>query len=316
MSKHHRLPATPETVAWGYFDAARKPVLHIESGDTVTFDTISGEPEDMPPPSDSRFPLLPEHGEIHAANLSDRGRGPHFLTGPVWVEGAKPGSVLQVDILDYELRQPWGWNLIEPLKGTLPEQFRERRIIHLEIDREAGTFTTPWGKVLPLNPFFGIIGVAPPASYGRLSTAEPREHGGNFDNKEFTRGTTIYLPVWNEGALFSVGDGHGAQGDGEVCLTALEAPLTGSFKLTVRDDLSLTMPRAENERQLITMGFHEDLDSACRTALSDMLNWITERSGLSRIDAYSLCSMQADMRVTQLVDGNKGAHTVIDKSAL
>lgn len=315
MAEYH-LSATPQNVAWGYFDAARKPVLTVKSGDVVSFDTISGEPEDMPPSGDPRFPLLPESEAIHAANRVDRGRGPHFLTGPVFIEGAKPGHVLQVDILDYELRQPWGWNLIEPLLGTLPQQFPLRRIIHMPIDREASTFTTPWGKELPLNPFFGIIGVAPPLAYGRISTAEPREHGGNFDNKEFTRGTTLYLPVWNEGALFSVGDGHGAQGDGEVCLTALEAPLSGSFRLTLRKDMTLKMPRAEKPDQLITMGFHEDLDEACRIALSDMLDWIVEKTGLPRIDAYSLCSMQADMRVTQLVDGNKGAHTVINKKAL
>lgn len=315
MTEHY-LRATAENIAWGYFDAARKAVLRVRSGDKVTFETISGEPEDMPPKGDRRFPLLPEHEGILVANRADRGRGPHFLTGPVWVEGARPGHVLEVRILDYELRQPWGWNLIEPLHGTLPEQFPVRRVIHLPIDRDAGSFTTPWGKVLPLNPFFGIMGVAPPAAYGRITTAAPREHGGNFDNKEFTRGTVLYLPVWNEGALFSVGDGHGAQGDGEVCLTALETPLTGTFQLTLRTDMTLARPRAENEAQLITMGFHEDLDEACRIALSDMLDWICERTGLPRIDAYSLCSMQADMRVTQLVDGNKGAHAVISKKAL
>lgn len=315
MAEHY-VPATPETVAWGYFDAARKPVLHVKSGDIVTLDTISGEPADMPPVGDPRFPLLPEHEAILAANIGDRGMGPHFLTGPVFVEGAMPGMVLQVDIISQSLRQPWGWNLIAPLLGTLPEQFPLHRVIHLPIDREAGTFLTPWGKTLPLNPFFGIIGVAPPAAYGRVATQQPREYGGNFDNKEFVPGTTIYLPIWNEGALFSAGDGHAAQGDGEVCLTALEAPLTGSFRLTLRPDLSLKLPRAENDRQLITMGFHEDLDTACRIALSDMLDFIVERSGLARVDAYSLCSLKADMRITQLVDGNKGAHTVIDKSFL
>ncbi len=310
----HFLSANPETVAWGYFDAARPAVLTVESGDTVTFDTLSGEPEDMPPADDPRFPVLDGHLEVHAQ--CERGRGPHFLTGPVWVKGAEPGDVLEVKILDYRLRQPWGWNLIIPLMGSLPKEFPNLRLMHVPVDLEAGTMDLPWGKTLPLNPFFGVMGVAPPASYGRISTEEPREHGGNFDNKELVQGTTLYLPVWNEGALFSVGDGHGAQGDGEVCQTALETCMTGTFKFTVRKDMSLKMPRAENDTSLITMGFHEDLDTACRIALSDMLSWIQERADLSREDAYSLCSLTADMRVTQLVNKQKGIHIVIKKSAL
>ena len=309
----HFIPAGPETVAWGYFDARRPAVLEVASNDRVTFECLSGEPEDMPP-ADAGFALHPQHLDVHAQ--CERGRGPHFMTGPVWVKDAEVGDVLQVRIIDYEVSYNWGWNLIQPLLGTLPEEFPNFRRLHIPIDLEAGTYELPWGKRLPLRPFFGNMGVAPPASYGRISTAEPREHGGNFDNKDLVKGTTLYFPVWNEGALFSVGDGHGAQGDGEVCLTALETCMRGTFELSVRKDLSLKLPRAESQEAYITMGFHEDLDDAARIALHEMLNWIESLSGLSREDAYTLCSLTADMRITQLVDGNKGVHSVLPKVAL
>ena len=310
---HHFLPATPETVAWGYFDAARAPVLEIDSGDTVTFETLSGEPEDMPPAA-AGFEILPEHLEVHAR--CERGRGPHFLTGPVFVRGAEPGDVLEVRILSCELRQSWGWNVVEPLLGTLPEDFPNRRLLHMPIDIEAGTVRTPWGKTLPLDPFFGIYGVAPPAAYGRIGTAEPREHGGNMDNKELKAGTTLFLPVWNEGALFSTGDGHGVQGDGEVCLTALETAMRGTFEFHLRKDMTLLLPRAETAGEIITMAFDPDLDDAAKTALRQMIDLLSTEHGMDRGDAYTLCSLAADMRVTQLVDGNKGIHTVLPKSAL
>lgn len=310
---HHTLAATPETVAWGYFDAARKPVLEIESGDTVTFDTLSAEPEDMPPDS-LGLEILPEHRPVH--DQCERGPGPHFVTGPVFVKGAEPGDVLEVRILACELRQSWGWNVVEPLLGTLPEDFPERRLLHMPIDIEAGTCLTPWGKTLPLAPFFGVMGTAPPASYGRISTIQPREHGGNMDNKELKAGVTLYLPVWNPGALFSVGDGHGVQGDGEVCLTALETSMRGTFEFHLRKDMSLSLPRAESDTEIITMAFDPDLDDAARMSLRLMIDLLETEHGFDRGDAYTLCSLAADMRVTQLVDGNKGIHTVLPKSAL
>tara|TARA_R110000787_G_scaffold263946_1_gene369871 strand:+ start:24779 stop:25717 length:939 start_codon:yes stop_codon:yes gene_type:complete len=311
--KHHYVPSTPDNVAWGYFDSTRESVLEIDSGDSVTFDTLSGEPEDMPA-SDLGFDILPEHLSVH--EHCDRGRGPHFLTGPVAVRGAQPGDVLEVRILSCELRQNWGWNVVEPLLGTLPEDFPGRRLLHFSIDIEAGTCETPWGKTLKLAPFFGVMGTAPPSAYGRIGTAEPREHGGNMDNKELKAGVTLYLPVWNEGALFSVGDGHAIQGDGEVCLTALETSMRGKFEFHVRKDMSLKLPRAESERDIITMAFHPDLDNAAKTSLRLMIDLLEKDFGMDRGDAYTLCSLAADMRVTQLVDGNKGIHTVLPKSSI
>ena len=308
---HHELPSTPETVHWGYFEAARAPVLDVASGDTVTMQCLSGEPKDLPP---APFEVLPDHREV--LDRCERGPGPHFMTGPVRVAGAEPGDTLEVRILECKLRQDWGWNLIQPLLGTLPEDFTELRRLHILIDREAMVAKLPWGAEVPLRPFFGIMGVAPPPSWGRISSIQPRAHGGNMDNKELVAGTTLFLPVFNSGALFSAGDGHGVQGDGEVCLTALETCMTGTFELIVRKDLSLAMPRAETPGHYLTMGMNEDLDDAAKQALREMIALIRERTNLSAEDAYTLCSLAADLRITQLVDGNKGVHAMLPKALL
>ena len=308
---HHYLASTPETVAWGHWDSAREPVLRVASGDTVTIDTLSGEPEDLP--ADESL-LLPEHRSVLEG--ARRGSGPHLLTGPAWVEGAEVGDVLEVRVKRIELRQDWGWNIIEPLLGTLPEDFPLQRRLHIPIDREKRTARLPWGLTLPLDPFFGNFGVAPPPQYGRITSIVPREHGGNMDNRALTEGCTVYFPVFNRGALFSAGDGHAVQGDGEVCLTAIETSLQGDFEFIVRKDLKLDFPRAETPTHLVAMGMNEDLDDAARQALRKMIAWITEITGLPAVDAYTLCSIAADLRVTQMVDLNKGVHCMLPKSAL
>jgi len=307
---HHHLPSTPETVAWGYWDAKRAPVLHIASGDTVTLDSLSGEPDDLP----SHMALLPEHREVLAK--TPRGSGPHLLTGPIHIEGAEPGDVLEVRILDVTLRQDWGWNIIEPLLGTLPDDFPISRRLHIPLDRVKNTALLPWGTELPLDPFFGNFGVAPPAHYGRITSIIPREFGGNMDNRSLTKGATVYFPVFNRGALFSAGDGHALQGDGEVCLTAIETSMTGTFEFIVRKDLKVAFPRAETATHYIAMGMNEDLDDAAKQALRHMIAWIVELTDLPAIDAYTLCSIAADLRITQMVDINKGVHCMLPKTAL
>jgi acetamidase/formamidase len=304
--------ATPQSVKWGFFDASTPPVISVPSGSEVVVETITAEPAQIP--TDPKFRILPEQLAIHAQ--AEHGHGPHFLTGPIRVEGAAPGDVLAVDVLDVTLRQNWGFQLILPLLGTLPEDFHEPTLVHLELDEAAGIGIMPWGGKLALKPFFGVMGVAPPAKWGRITSVIPRAHGGNMDNKELGPGTTIYYPVFNEGALFSVGDGHGVQGDGEVCLTAIETALTGKFRLTVRKDMHLQMPRAETAAHYITMGFDEDLDDALKQALRDMIVWIGELRGLSKADAYMLCSLAADLRVTQTVNVAKGVHCVLPKAVL
>lgn len=309
----HLLKAGLETCAWGYFDAALPPVLEVASGDTVTIETVSGAVEHMPP-AEAGFHVPAEIHEIHAR--AERMLPGHILTGPVAVQGARPGMVLQVDVLDVALRQNWGWNIIRPLSGALPEDFATGRTVIIPLDTEAMTARLSWGANLPLAPFFGVMGVAPPPGWGRISTIQPRAHGGNLDNKMLGAGATLYLPIFTEGALFSAGDGHAAQGDGEVCVTAIETALTGTFKLTVRSDMELAAPRAETRDNLITMGLHESLDRCAERAVRDMVAWITERRALSREDAYMLCSIAADLRVTQCVNGNKGVHMVLNKGLL
>ncbi len=313
MTNEARLAATPKSVKWGFFDAATPPVVEVEPGAEIVVDTVSGEPWDLP--DEARFEFLAEHRTI--LDKAERGSGPHLVTGPIAVKGASVGSVLQVDVLDLTVRQNWGWAVILPLLGTLPEDFPEPTRRHFPIDIAKRHVILPWQKKpLPLKPFFGVMGVAPPPAWGRITTVMPRAHGGNMDNKELGVGASIYFPVFNDGALFSVGDGHGVQGDGEVCVTAVETALTGRLRLSVRTNMELSQPRAETPERYITMGFDEDLDDAVKAALRDMIRWLGERHGLSRTDAYMLCSFAADMRVTQTVNVVKGAHCVLEKSVL
>lgn len=314
----HRLAATPETVRWGTFDAAYKPLITINSGDTVVLECVSGGPEVMPPPA-SGLRIPSALAAIHAANIPRVGG--HILTGPVAVTGAQPGDMLEVHIDRIELGADWGYCGFRPLLGTLPEDFPERFLSHIPVDRACRAARLPWGTELALAPFFGVMGVAPPPNYGTISTKEPREHGGNLDNKELGEGATLYLPVWVEGANFSAGDGHGVQGDGEVCINALEICLTGTFTLTLHKGGGpraplLSYPRAETATHYITMGMNEDLDLAMKQALREMIAFITSRSNLSRNEAYQFCSLAVDFHVTQTVNGEKGIHGLLRKGLL
>lgn len=311
MGMQHRLTATPETVHWGYLDASLPPVLRVKSGDRVDLESISGKPEFVPKEG---FAILPEYAAIHGQVKPQL--GPHILTGPVYVDGAEPGDTLEVRILDVRLRQDWGYNTIRPLGGTLPEDFTSFQLRIIPIQRNDNTATMPWGKRLPLSPFFGVIATAPPPNYGKVSSVVPREFGGNMDNKELVAGTTLYLPVFVPGALFSAGDGHAVQGDGEVDGTAIETALGGTFELIVRKDMRLKMPRAETATHYITMGMDPDLDDAAKQACREMITLLREKANLSAEDAYRLMSFACDLRVTQLVDENKGIHAMIAKSAV
>jgi acetamidase/formamidase len=312
MSQHHTVSCRPEHCHWGYFDAALAPVVTVASGDTVSIDCVSGG-MDIVPKGDG-FEILDDHLEI--LDKLEPKLGAHILSGPVAVAGAEPGDVLQIDILNIDCRQNWGYTRIRPLVGTLPEDFPIRKTWHSGIDRQRGVATLPTGHEIDLAPFFGVMGVAPRPIYGACSSIQPREFGGNMDLKELVAGTTLYLPIFAPGALFSCGDGHGVQGDGEVCITALETALAGTFRLTVRKDLHHTLPRAETPTHLITMAFNEDLDDAAKDALREMIKLIGERMGLEPADAYMFSSLAVDMRVTQLVDGNKGIHAMLSKHHL
>ena len=310
MAEHH-LGAGVDTAHWGWFEAALAPVLSIDSGDHVVIDTVSGGPDNLPPDG---YGVPPELLEIHAR--AERRLPGHILTGPVEIRGAAPGDVLEVRICDVALRQDWGFTFHRPLAGGLPNEFATGAQMHSAIDVAAGSAQLPWGSALTLKPFFGVMGVAPPPEWGRISTIQPRAHGGNLDNKELGAGSTLYLPVWTDGALFSCGDGHGLQGDGEVCVTAIETALRGRFGFHLHKGLGWDYPRAETPTHLITMGMDSDLDTAAQGALRRMIDWVASRCALGRGDIYMLLSLVGDLRVTQIVNQEKGCHMMLAKEVL
>jgi acetamidase/formamidase len=311
MPHHHEIPFTPETMVRGILDARQRPVLTVASGDTVTLSALPAGGVASLPAEAGRVPPI-----WRAGLAAFPQEGGHFMSGPVFVTGARIGDTLQVDILEAKPWMDFGFVSIMPLLGTLPEEFTDYETIHPGIDLARGVTTLPWGTELALDPFFGIMAVAPPAAWGPCSTIQPRAFGGNMDNKELKPGATLYLPVFNEGALFMAGDGHGIQGDGEVCITALETGLTGTFRLTVRQDLHLERPFAENATHLISIGIDEDLDDAAKQAVREMVHHVCARTNLSRNQAYMLCSLAGDLRVTQTVDGNKGVHMMLAKDKI
>ena len=310
---HHILRASPETARAGVFSAAFPAVLRIASGDTVDMHCVTGRAAVLPPPG-SGMAISPELAAIVAANPG--ARSGHILTGPIAIEGAEPGDTLEVRIESIEPGEDWGYTMIAPLMGTLPEDFPDFTLMHIPVDRAKRTCKLPWGTELALAPFFGVMGVAPPPRFGQVSSKEPRIHGGNLDNKELTAGSTLVLPVHVPGANFSAGDGHGVQGDGEVCVTALEMALNGRFTFILHKGAPLAMPRAETPTHYISMGFNEDMDQAMKQALREMIAFICSRTNLSREQAYAFCSLAVDFHVTQSVNGEKGVHGMLKKGLL
>jgi len=313
-AERHTLLPTPKTVHWGYYDAAQPQVLRIRSGDTVEIRTaMIDPPEELEALGVAPKDYDPASREIHRT-IKDHGPGAHILTGPVFVDGAEPGDTLEVHIESIRLGLPYADNVIIPGLGVLPQDFPylHRKLTRLDEKRMVALFAP--GVEIPLRPFFGSMGVAPPAGMGRISSDPPWFHAGNLDNKELVAGTTLYIPVHARGALFSVGDAHAGQGNGEVCLSALETVLSGVFRFTVRKGPRLLWPRAETPTHLMTMGFDENLDVAIQTALRDMISILVERYKLTREDAYILASDAADFSITQLVDGKRGVHAMIPKS--
>jgi acetamidase/formamidase len=310
----HVLKPTPKTVVWGYYDAASKPVLKIKSGDTVEVQTLlAGSPQRLEeaflPAAEVEQTLRDIFNEV-----KDKGPGGHILTGPIWIEGAEPGDTLEVRIKEVKLAINYGYTGFVAKRGFLPEDFDRTRtkIIRLDEKRMVGQFGK--GIEIPLRPFFGCMGVAPPASAGRVSSGPPGIHAGNLDNKELVAGTKLFIPVHVTGALFAVGDGHAAQGNGEVCLTAIETSLRGTFELVVRKDLKLRWPRAETPSHYIVMGLDKDLTKATKLAVREAIDFLVTQKGLSSDDAYMLTSVGVDFSITQLVDGTLGVHGMIPQS--
>jgi acetamidase/formamidase len=312
----HRLDPTPITVAWGHYDAAAKPVLRVNSGDTVVVRTLlTSTPERLEKAGVAPADVEPALREI-VKTVTDKGPGGHILTGPIFVEAAEPGDTLEVHIDKVDLAIPYAYNAFAPLRGFLPEDFPYSRMRIIPLDARAMVAHFAPGIDVPLRPFFGSIGVAPPPSMGRIDSAPPWMHGGNLDNKELVAGTILSIPVYVPGALLEIGDGHAAQGNGEVDITALETSLVGTFRLTVRKDRHLTWPRAETPTHFITMGTDKDLVVAMKIAVREAIQFLSAARGLSKDDAYMLVSVSCDASVTQLVDGNVGAHVMIPKTIL
>jgi len=310
----HQLKVTPSTVAWGYYDAAAKPVLRIKSGDAVDVETlITSSPTRLEgagvKPEDVEQSLRDIHKDV-----TNKGPGGHILTGPIYIEGAEPGDVLEVRIKKINLAIPYAYNAFGPTSGFIPEDFGYAKMKIIPLDKKKNVAHFAPGIDIPLKPFFGSMGVAPPPASGRVNSAPPGIHAGNLDNKELVVGTTLYIPVHVPGALFEVGDGHAGQGNGEVDITALETSLRGILEFIVRKDMHLTWPRAETPTTYITMGIDEDLTKAAKIAVREMVDFLMKEKGLSHDEAYMLASVAADLNTTQVVDGTRGAHMIIPKS--
>jgi acetamidase/formamidase len=309
----HQLKASPTTVAWGYYDAAASPVLRIKSGDTVEVHTlITSSPTRLEGAGVPAEQVEQSLRDIHK-EVTKKGPGGHILNGPIYVEGAEPGDVLEVRILSITLAIPYAYNAFGPRSGFLPEDYPYSRMKIIPLDSKRMVAQFAEGIEIPLRPFFGSMGVAPPEASGRVSSAPPGIHAGNLDNKELVVGTTLFIPVHVPGALFEVGDGHAGQGNGEVDITALETSLTGSLQFFVRKDRHLKWPRAETPTHLIAMGIDKDLTEATKIALREAIDLLVTEKQLSKDDAYMLASVAVDLHITQLVDGTKGVHAMIPK---
>ena len=331
----HILPASPRTVHWGYFDPALPPVLTVKSGDLIRAEAITHHAGDAPDlMMDAAVTRI--FAEIPA---EDRNPGVHIMTGPLFVEDAKPGDILEVHYLQMTPRVNFGSNLAANW-GYLYREFGEKeRVTIYALDPNAnyaealyaydfpGKYTVPGtvthcpecdrqraleGVRIPARPHLGTAGVAPDVR-GRVSTIPPGKHGGNIDNWRIGAGATMYYPVEVDGALFSIGDPHVSQGDGELSGTAIEASLDVLLQVVVRKDFSFPSPLLETPEYWIVHGFNEDLNVAMRNASLDMLALLTEQQRLSRNDAYSLMSIAADFAVTQVVDGRQGIHVRIPR---
>ena len=312
--REHELTLSPEHVHWGYYDPAVAPVLHVASGDRVRVETMVAGGLQRLRLAGASDAEIPDSLKRVEERVSQRGPGAHPLTGPIYVDGAEPGDTLEVHIVSIEFLHDFGVNAFTPVSGMLPDDFPYAGVKLLRWAPGSDHIDFAPGIVLPIAPFFGSIGVAPPALIGRISSRPPGWHGGNIDNKDLVAGSTLYLPVHVAGALLSIGDGHAGQGDGEVTGTAIETSLRGMFELRVHKGERLKWPRAETPTAYISMGLNEDLDEAARLAVREMIDFLVAQRHLSRDDAYMLCSVAGNLHVTQAVDATKGVHMSLAKS--
>ena len=311
------LPASPTTVAWGHYDPKARPVLTIKSGDRVVMHTlITSSPDRLEGAGVAPRDVEQSLRDI-TAHVTDKGPGGHILTGPIAIEGAEPGDTLEIRIEKIDLAIPYAYNGFRYGAGFLTDDFPYARMKIVPLDRAQMVAHFGPAITIPLHPFFGSMGVAPPPDFGRYDSTAPTIIGGNMDNKDLVAGSTLYLPVHVPGALFEAGDGHAAQGNGEVDITALETSLIGTFRFILHKKGELpgpVYPRAETPTHYIAMGFDDDLSNATRKALRNMIDYLVAAKGMSRDDAYMLLSAAGDVAVTELVDRNKGVHVMVPKA--
>ena len=334
LEADHFVPSSPENVSWGWFPIDKEPVLRVRPGETVRMDTLthSGAVQDEEPVAWLTALGVPPE-EIHQDVLDfwvsregrpREGRSGHVITGPVFIEGAEPGDMLEIEILAVDTRMPWGVNNTSPRGGVFSESYPGFRPDDPALDIPPGTrhlIRTGWtdGREVaflaediqvPLAPFMGILAVAPDPVVGQpgvtvpgvQGSRPPGPFGGNLDVKDLKAGTTVYLPVFHPGALFYAGDPHGAQGDGEVSGTAIEQSLSGVFRFAVHKGRAPSFPRAEDGDYYMVMGIDLDLDRAARQATWEVVEFLGEEKGLPPAKALSLASIAVDFRVSEVVD--------------
>jgi acetamidase/formamidase len=321
MRKHDLfLRSTPENVSWGWIAADRPPVLRVKSSQAVRIDTVTHQGLNTTKDPVVFFgtagiaprDVLGNASEIFGKVKRDEGAGPHILTGPIYVEGARPGDMLEVRVLDVEIRVPYGVNSTGPGWGAVPDLLQQaaQKVIKLDLKRNVALFARD--VEVPLAPFMGIVAVAPPPALKRVSTKPPGAFGGNIDFKHLVAGSTLYLPVFNEGALLYTGDGHACQGDGEVDGTAIEISLTPTLQLIVHAGAGKNMiwPRAEDAANWYSMGMGPSLDDALKQAIREAAGFL-QGKGLSAADAYALCSLAVDFRIGEAVNNVQMVYGVI-----
>ena len=317
------LRSTPETVSWGYIAADLPAVLRVRSGQTVRIDTVSHQGINTRQDPVSFFgaagippgEVLQDAQDIFSKVRRADGAGSHVITGPVYVEGAQPGDMLEVRVLDIEFRVPYGVNSTGPGSGVLPELLAQSAVKIIKLDLKRGVARFSDDIEVPFAPLMGIVAVAPPPALVRVSTRPPGAFGGNIDFRHLTAGATLYLPVFNAGALFYTGDGHALQGDGEVDGTAIEISLTPTLQLIVHEGAGKAMkrPRAEDAANYYAMGMDTNLDEAMKNAVQETVSFLQQRAGLSAADAYALASLSVDFRVGEAVNSVKLVYGMIPK---
>lgn len=310
----HDLPLRPANVHWGYYDASLPPVLTVASGDRIRVETMVARGLERLRLAGAREEEIPEALKAVEEAVTVRGPGAHPLTGPIHVTGAEPGDALEVRIGPITYLHPYGVTGFLPDGGTLPSDFPYGYLKLLRFDAEGRTTSFAPGVQVPLSPFFGSVGVAPPALSGRVSSGPPGPHVGNLDIRELGAGSTIFLPVHVPGARLSIGDGHAAQGDGEVSGTAIETSLASTIQVVLHKGMRLRWPRIETATHVITIGLDPDLDEAARLATREMVEYLVRVRTLTPEDAYVLASVAVDLRVSQVVDGTKGIHAMLSKA--